>query len=68
VQGCERSEGLQGHHPTYKKPLLVVWLCRAHHEAVHHGGPLLLKPGGPRKVAKAPKKPIAAPQQLKLAA
>lgn len=24
------------HHPDYSKPLKVQWLCRDHHEAVHH--------------------------------
>lgn len=24
------------HHEDYSKPLEVVWLCRAHHEALHH--------------------------------
>lgn len=35
---CERcgSENSQMHHPDYSKPLLVVWLCREHHLALHH--------------------------------
>ena len=31
--GCEvcGSDSVQGHHPDYKKPLVVMWLCAAHH-------------------------------------
>lgn len=25
------------HHPDYAKPRDVVWLCRAHHLAIHPG-------------------------------
>jgi hypothetical protein len=24
------------HHPDYEKRLEIVWLCKKHHEAVHH--------------------------------
>jgi hypothetical protein len=33
VCGNPKSEG---HHEDYNKPLEVVWLCRIHHEEVHH--------------------------------
>jgi hypothetical protein len=25
----------EAHHPDYLKPLEVIWLCRAHHKAIH---------------------------------
>lgn len=25
----------QGHHPDYKKPMKIVWLCAVHHQAEH---------------------------------
>jgi hypothetical protein len=25
----------QAHHPDYRRPLLIVWLCQAHHSAIH---------------------------------
>jgi hypothetical protein len=25
------------HHPDYLKPLEIIWLCRAHHLALHRG-------------------------------
>ena len=34
---CETSDDVQAHHPDYSKPLEVVWLCRVHHNEVHHG-------------------------------
>lgn len=33
VCGAEKSEA---HHPHYGAPLLVTWLCRAHHMQIHH--------------------------------
>ncbi|MCC5968382.1 MAG: hypothetical protein JJU15_00360 [Pararhodobacter sp.] len=33
VCGDPKSEA---HHPDYDRPLFVVWLCRAHHRAVHY--------------------------------
>lgn len=35
VCGCCEVEM---HHHDYRQPLLVTWLCRAHHSAVHGGG------------------------------
>lgn len=32
VCGKERAEA---HHPNYKKPLEVIWLCRKHHKELH---------------------------------
>ena len=32
ICGDKNSEG---HHPDYSQPLLVVWLCRAHHLELH---------------------------------
>lgn len=34
ICGNTRAEA---HHPDYSRPLEVVWLCRVHHCAVHHG-------------------------------
>lgn len=34
-QRCFRSLKLDAHHPDYRKPLKVVWLCRACHTHVH---------------------------------
>lgn len=30
-EGCFKPKKLDRHHPNYKKPLLVVWLCRKCH-------------------------------------
>lgn len=32
ICGITRTEG---HHPNYKRPLEVVWLCKKHHIEVH---------------------------------
>ena len=40
-QVCGESDGVQKHHPDYDRPLLVVWLCREHHQQ-HHNGKLVL--------------------------
>lgn len=32
---CSKSCSPDGHHPDYAKPLLVVWLCRSCHRALH---------------------------------
>lgn len=36
-QPCEvcGDTASEAHHPDYSQPLLVVWLCRAHHKAHH---------------------------------
>jgi hypothetical protein len=54
VVGCARTE-LHAHHHDYSKPCDVIWLCRLHHEAAHHGGPQRLKPGCKHKYAQAPR-------------
>ena len=28
---------VDGHHPDYSKPLEVLWLCKVHHNDIHHG-------------------------------
>ena len=41
VQPCSYKDcNRQGerHHPDYKQPLLVMWLCRKHHSMLHKGG------------------------------
>ena len=55
VLGCVRTERLHAHHHDYSKPRDVVWLCRPHHEHVHHEGRLPLKPGGKRKFVHPPR-------------
>ena len=32
---CGSTTDLEMHHPDYLEPLLVTWLCRAHHRAAH---------------------------------
>ena len=32
---CGSTENIERHHPDYGQPLLVVWLCRTHHRALH---------------------------------
>ncbi|MCF2514440.1 hypothetical protein LVY65_05085 [Sphingomonas sp. G124] len=32
---CGTTRHVDGHHPDYDQPMAVVWLCRAHHVAVH---------------------------------
>lgn len=55
VVGCNCSSGLHRHHPTYDKPREVVFVCRKHHEEIHHRRALPLRPGAVRKIARAPK-------------
>lgn len=39
-QPCERCGALhaEAHHDDYDKPMVVRWLCRLHHRAVHRKG------------------------------
>ncbi len=32
---CGSEKFIDGHHDDYSKPLVVRWLCRAHHKAFH---------------------------------
>ena len=32
---CGATEGIDGHHTDYTKPLDVVWLCKPHHREEH---------------------------------
>lgn len=36
-QPCEvcGTEKAEAHHPDYERPYDVIWLCRAHHKALH---------------------------------
>lgn len=34
---CGAELPLDGHHSDYKKPLKVIWLCRACHTSLHKG-------------------------------
>lgn len=36
VVGC-KSDDLQAHHFDYSLPYNVLWLCRNHHNQLHHG-------------------------------
>ncbi len=31
------EERVDGHHPNYSKPLIVIWLCHKHHKQLHAG-------------------------------
>ena len=33
---CATTERVEAHHPDYTKPLEVVWVCRKHHNEIHH--------------------------------
>ena len=38
---CDReTEFLDSHHPDYKKPFLVKWLCKSCHKLLHLGSKL----------------------------
>lgn len=55
VEGCRCTGPLHGHHPDYSNPLKVDWLCREHHERVHHTSKRLrLKASADRKFTRAP--------------
>jgi hypothetical protein len=45
VIGCSDTRELHYHHHDYTRPLDVIPLCRPHHDAVHHRGPLMTKTG-----------------------
>jgi len=34
-ESCHETKRLEGHHPDYAQPLLVMWLCRNCHKAWH---------------------------------
>lgn len=36
-----QSPATEGHHTDYSQPLVVVWLCKLHHEQEHHTPSLL---------------------------
>jgi hypothetical protein len=37
-ESCGEKEGnIDAHHPDYKKPLEVIWLCRSCHKLLHSG-------------------------------
>lgn len=59
--GCS-APAQHAHHRDYTKPLSVDHLCTLHHEHVHHFGRVELKPGGPRKFARAPAKTSMSPR------
>ena len=39
---CGTEEKVEAHHDDYSRPLDVRWLCRDHHEELHH--PLEARP------------------------
>ena len=41
---CGSPRSTEAHHPDYHQPLLVVWYCKRHHEAVHHQAPPWVDP------------------------
>lgn len=43
ILGCDCRDGLHVHHVDYARPLDVLFLCREHHEHLHHQGRLRLK-------------------------
>jgi hypothetical protein len=38
---CGTMARVEGHHEDYSRPLHVIWLCKAHHLALHRGESLL---------------------------
>lgn len=53
VLDCTRAD-LHRHHPDYSRPLDVIFVCRKHHEEIHHYRPLPLRSGSSHKFAFAP--------------
>ena len=53
IEGCENGRVL-GHHPSYAKPLTVLWCCAHHHKLIHSGVLLALKNGTPKSLARIP--------------
>ena len=41
---CGAKERVEKHHNDYSKPLDVIFLCSAHHSAIHFGKLSLVKP------------------------
>ena len=58
---CGTVVHLEMHHVNYLRPVDVIWLCHAHHRAVHRGGLsveslLISRPEYLRKTAHTPNK------------
>lgn len=34
---CGSSAELEKHHFDYSRPVEIIWLCKAHHRAIHRG-------------------------------
>lgn len=32
---CGSELSIEGHHPDYAKPLVIIWLCRSCHSTLH---------------------------------
>lgn len=51
VAGCKTIG--ERHHPDYSKPKEIIWLCKKHHEEIHHGDMTCVIEGcGKKKMAK----------------
>ena len=35
---CGTILNVEGHHPDYRSPLKIKWLCRMHHKELHTNG------------------------------
>ena len=55
AQGCTVRDGLVAHHPSYAKPLEVLWLCRSHHRRAHTAGMIIAKADVPRRLTRVPR-------------
>ena len=33
---CGETKPIEGHHPDYRKPLGIIWVCKQCHENIHH--------------------------------